>query len=80
MLKGPLGAFTAIVGLVAIQGDFVPGLSVLDSQEQILAYALVLGYAQQVFTRLLDQRAQTLLSGLPSRDAGTLPHRRRDQR
>jgi hypothetical protein len=73
MLKGPLGAFTAIVGLVAIHGDFVPGLSVLDSQEQILAYALVLGFAQQVFTRLLDQRAQTLLSGLPSRDATTRP-------
>lgn len=73
MLKAPLGAFTAIVGLVAIQGRFVPGLSVLDSQEQILAYALVLGYGQQVFTRLLDQRAQTLLSGLPSRDAGATP-------
>jgi hypothetical protein len=73
MLKGPLGAFTSIVGLVAIQGRFVPGLSVLDSQEQILAYALVLGYGQQVFTRLLDQRAQTLLSGLPSRDAGATP-------
>jgi hypothetical protein len=37
MLKGPLGAFTPVVGPVAIQGDFVPGLSVLDSQEQILA-------------------------------------------
>jgi hypothetical protein len=73
MLKGPLGAFTAIVGLVAIQGDFIPGLSVLDSQEQILAYALILGYAQQVFTRQLDHRAQTLLSGLPSRDASVRP-------
>jgi hypothetical protein len=73
MLKAPLGAFTAIVGLVAIQGDFVPGLSVLDSQEQILAYALILGFGQQVFTRLLDQKAQTLLSGLPSRDATTRP-------
>lgn len=73
MLKGPLGAFTAIVGLVAIQGDFVPGLTVLDSQEQILAYALILGFGQQVFTRLLDQKAQTLLSGLPARDAMTRP-------
>jgi hypothetical protein len=72
MLKVPLGAFTAILGLVAIQGDFVPGLSVLDSQGQILAYALIFGFAQQVFTRLLDQRAQTLLSGLPG-DATTAP-------
>jgi hypothetical protein len=68
LLKVPLGAFTAIVGLVAIQGDFVPGLSALDSQQQILAYALVLGYGQQVFTYTLDRRAQTLLDGLPSKD------------
>jgi hypothetical protein len=64
-LKVPLGALTAILALVAIQGDFVPGLSILDSQGQILAYALVFGFAQQAFSRLLDQRAQTLLEGLP---------------
>jgi hypothetical protein len=69
MLKVPLGAFTAILALVAIRGDFVPGLSNLDSQEQILAYALVFGYAQQLLTRLLDQQAQTLLGALPSKDA-----------
>jgi hypothetical protein len=75
MLKVPLGAFTAILALVAIQGDFVPGLSALDSQEQILAYALVFGFAQQVFTRLLDQRAQTLLEGLPGGTATEPPPR-----
>jgi hypothetical protein len=64
-LKVPLGALTAILALVAIQGDFVPGLSILDSQGQILAYALVFGFAQQAFSRLLDQRAQDLLEGLP---------------
>ena len=64
-LKVPLGALTAILALIAIQGDFVPGLSILDSQGQILAYALVFGFAQQAFSRLLDQRAQNLLEGLP---------------
>src|SRR3954447_13905511 len=73
LLKVPLGAFTAILGLVAIRGDFIPGLSALDSQQQILAYALVLGYAQQVFTYTLDRRAQTLLDGLPAKDAATAP-------
>lgn len=72
MLKVPLGAFTAIAALVAIRGDFVPGLSVLDSQEQILAYAFIFGFAQQLFTRLLDQRAQTLLEELPG-GTGTEP-------
>jgi hypothetical protein len=75
MLKVPLGAFTAILALVAIQGGFVPGLTALDSQEQILAYALVFGFAQQVFTRVLDRQAQTLLDGLPAKDAGTPPPR-----
>ncbi|WP_299442093.1 hypothetical protein [uncultured Phycicoccus sp.] len=64
-LKVPLGALTAILGLVAVQGEFIPGLSELDSQGQILAYALVFGFAQQALSRLLDQQAQTLLEGLP---------------
>jgi hypothetical protein len=72
-LKIPLGAFTAIVGLVAIQGEFIPGLSALDSQEQILAYALILGFGQQVFTRTLDRRAQDLLEAMPSKDATSAP-------
>ena len=75
LLKVPLGAFTAIVGLVALQGSFVPGLSALDSQQQILAYALVLGYAQQVFTYTLDRKAQTLLDGLPAKDPTVAPSR-----
>jgi hypothetical protein len=65
ILKVPLGALTALLALVAIQGKFVPGLSVLDSQGQILAYALIFGFAQQVLSRLLDRQAQTLLEGLP---------------
>lgn len=71
-LKVPLGAFTAVLGLVAIQGGFVPGLTALDSQEQVLAYALVLGFAQQAFTGVLDRKAQTLLDGVPSKDALTI--------
>ncbi|GAA1772404.1 hypothetical protein GCM10009712_20520 [Pseudarthrobacter sulfonivorans] len=64
-LKVPLGVLAAILGLVAVQGNFVPGLSRLDSQGQILAYALIFGFAQQALSRLLDKRAQDLLEGLP---------------
>ena len=63
VLKVPTGALTAVVGLIAIRGEFVPGLSGLDSQEQILAYALVLGYAQQLATGFLDRRAEGLVKG-----------------
>jgi hypothetical protein len=39
------GALTALGALIPIRREFIPGLSALDSQEQILAYALVFGYA-----------------------------------
>ena len=41
ILKVPTGALTAVVGIVLLGGGFVPGLSELDSQRQILAYALI---------------------------------------
>ena len=38
----------------------------------------MLGYAQQVFTYTLDRKAQTLLDGLPAKDATVAPTRSRD--
>jgi hypothetical protein len=66
--KLPAGALTAIAGLLLIKGDFVPGFSQLDSQGQILAYALVFGVAQHLVTRFVDQRADDVLSNLPSKE------------
>src|SRR5262249_51884280 len=74
--KLPAGALTAIAGLLLIKGDFVPGFSNLDSQGQILAYALVFGVAQHLVTRFVDQRANDVLSSLPSKErapAGSEP-------
>jgi hypothetical protein len=67
-MKLPAGALTGIVGLVLVHGEFVPGLSELDSQGQILAYAVVLGVAQHLFTRFVDRRAETVLNSLPSKE------------
>jgi hypothetical protein len=64
LLKVPTGALTAVGALIAIRGQFVPGLSALDSQEQILAYALVFGYAQQLLTGMIDRRARDVLDNL----------------
>jgi hypothetical protein len=66
-LKVPTGALTAIGALIALKGDFVPGFSVLDSQGQILAYALAFGYAQQLLTGLIDRRALELVSDVPAK-------------
>jgi hypothetical protein len=67
LLKVPTGALTAVAGILLLGGGFVPGLSELDTQRQILAYALVFGYAQQLATRYLDDRATSLLAELPSK-------------
>ncbi len=71
-LKLPFGALTALGTLIALQGDFVPGLSELDSQGQILAYALVFGYAQQLLSGLLDRKAQSLLEAAPGKERDVL--------
>jgi hypothetical protein len=63
LLKLPTGALTALLGLLLMRGGFVPGLSALDTSAQIVAWALVFGYAQQLFTRLVDSQAQTVLDG-----------------
>jgi hypothetical protein len=67
-LKLPTGAITAVLGLLLMRGQFVPGLSALDTSAQILAWALVFGYAQQLFTRLVDQQAHTVLDRVRSAD------------
>jgi hypothetical protein len=66
--KLPAGALTAIAGLLLIKGDFVPGFSQLDSQGQILAYAIAVGVAQHLVTRFVDQRADDVLSNLPTKE------------
>lgn len=68
MLKLPTGAITAFLGLLLMRGQFVPGLSALDTSAQILAWALVFGYAQQLFTRLVDQQGQTVLNSIRAPD------------
>src|SRR6185503_6621994 len=67
-LKLPTGAITAFLGLLLMRGQFVPGLTALDTSAQILAWALVFGYAQQLFTRLVDQQGQTVLNDVRGAD------------
>lgn len=67
-LKLPTGALTAFLGLLLMRGQFVPGLSALDTSAQILAWALVFGYAQQLFTRLVDQQGHHVLDAVRGAD------------
>jgi hypothetical protein len=74
LLKLPTGAVTAFLGLLLMRGEFVPGLSALDTSAQILAWAIVFGYAQELFTRLVDKQGHTLLDGVRTADT-TAPAR-----
>ncbi len=69
LLKIPLGALSAIGGLLVIRGDFIPGFSDLDSQQQILAYAFAFGVAQQLLIGLIDKRARSLLQSAPGKSS-----------
>lgn len=69
LLKLPTGALTAVLGLLLMRGEFIPGLSALDSSGQIVAWGVVFGAAQHIFTRMVDQQAQTVLEGIGSASA-----------
>jgi hypothetical protein len=69
LLKLPAGAITAVVGLLLMRGGFVPGLSALDSSAQIIAWAIVFGYAQQLVTGLIDRQAHGVLNDVGGRSA-----------
>ena len=62
LLKVPTGALTAFLGLLMISAGFVPGLTALDSSAQILSWAVVFGYSQQLFTRFVDEQGQSVLA------------------
>lgn len=72
LLKLPTGALTAVIAIVLMRGEFIPGLSALDSSAQILAWAVVFGYAQQIFTQLVDRQAHTVLNNV--RNGSTSRH------
>jgi hypothetical protein len=64
LLKLPTGALTAVLGLLLMRGEFIPGLQSLDSSAQVIAWAVIFGYAQQLFTRFVDNQAQTVLNSV----------------
>jgi hypothetical protein len=68
VLKLPTGALTAILGLLLMRGGFVPGLGALDTPAQVIAWALILGYSQQLFTRVVDRYAESQLDNFGRSD------------
>ncbi len=75
LLRLPLGALSALLGIILIRGEFVPGLTYLDNSGQIAAWAIFFGIAQESITRMIDQQGNRVLDNARGsmREFGTVP-------
>ncbi|MCW2938523.1 MAG: hypothetical protein JWN00_1508 [Actinomycetia bacterium] len=68
LLKLLFGAATAVVGTLFVTAGLITTIKPTTSLE-ILSYAVIFGYAQQILTGLIDRRANVLLSDASSKTA-----------
>ncbi|MER6786347.1 hypothetical protein ABT330_17305 [Streptomyces sp. NPDC000658] len=75
LLRLPIGALSAVLGLILIRGEFIPGLSALDNNAQIVGWAVVFGIGQETLTRMIDRQGNAVLENVKGswRDFGTPP-------
>jgi hypothetical protein len=67
LLKLPVGALSAVVGVLVLQVGFVPGVLPATTMLGLLVWAVAFGAAQQAITRLVDHRVQNLVgNGAPT--------------
>jgi hypothetical protein len=73
ILKGSTAAVLGLLGVILMRSGIVPRLK-LHSTVQIFGVAIIFGFAQYLFTRLLDQRARDVLkSAGPGNDRSVPP-------
>jgi len=66
-LKGGTGAATGLLGVVLFQSGFISSLQPQPGNG-VFAVAVVFGYAQYLFTRVVDQQARAVLISASSRN------------
>jgi hypothetical protein len=64
LLKAATGMLTAVLGLLFLRAEVVPGFSQVDTQAQILVYAIIFGASQELITKFVDQRSNDLLDAV----------------
>jgi len=64
VVKAETGIIAAVLGLLFLRAGVVPGFTHVDTRSQILVYAVVFGASQQLVTRLIDARTDTLLGSV----------------
>jgi hypothetical protein len=69
VFKAAAGAATALVGVLLLQGGALAGLS-RQPGSSVLAYAALFGFAQQILTRLVDEKAGAVAPAKPAHTTG----------
>ncbi|WP_234312134.1 hypothetical protein [Streptomyces griseus] len=64
LLRLPVGALTAVIGVILLSGQFFPGLTGLDTSNQIIGWAIAFGILQEAVTRSVDRQGQLLLENV----------------
>ncbi|MFG2127985.1 hypothetical protein ACGFNV_09300 [Streptomyces sp. NPDC048751] len=64
LLRLPVGALSAVIGVLLLSGQFFPGLTALDTPNQIIAWAIAFGILQEAVTRSVDRQGQFLLENV----------------
>lgn len=79
LLRLPVGALTAVIGILLLSGRFFPGLTGLDTPTQIISWAIAFGILQEVVTRSVDRQGEFLLENVRTsgRDPEAKPERKR---
>jgi len=67
LLKGSTGAATGLFGVLFVRSGVVTALK-LHSNIEVFAVAVIFGYAQYLFTRLIDREANAVLKNASSRN------------
>ncbi|MEV4684075.1 hypothetical protein [Streptomyces kurssanovii] len=64
ILRLPVGALTAVAGILLMSGEFLPGLTNLDTPTQVCAWAFAFGVLQESVTRAVDRQGQHLIDNV----------------
>jgi hypothetical protein len=64
ILRLPVGALTAVAGILLMSGEFLPGLTNLDTSTQVCAWAFAFGILQESVTRAVDRQGQHLIDNV----------------
>lgn len=74
LLRLPVGAMTAVLGILLVSGAFFTGLTRFAHSAQIIAWAAAFGILQEAVTRAVDKTGRSFLEDLTPYEEAKTPH------